>query len=89
MPLSANIKSYWLLLKDLSPDEKISLIELLAQSLKGATNKKQPSKLPKTSGDADWVNNFYGVWSDVPETAEELIQKIEGARGSGRPVEAL
>ena len=34
MQVSGNIQTYWLLLKDLDKESKLSLIELLIQSLK-------------------------------------------------------
>ncbi len=89
MQLSANIKTYWLLLKDLSNDEKRSLIELLTQSLKVSAKQKDKTEKQNNSGGDDWADTFYGSWNDTPETAEELIQLIEGARTAGRPIEAL
>lgn len=89
MQLSANIKTYWLLLKDLSNEEKHSLIELLAQSIKTSAGKKgNPEKQP-LPGEDNWIDAFYGSWNDTPETAEDLIQLIEGARTIGRPIETL
>lgn len=89
MQLSANIKTYWLLLKDLSNDEKRSLIELLRQSLKTPADKKGKSEKLEMPDGANWIDTFYGSWNDTPETAEELIQLIESTRTTGRPIEAL
>ncbi len=38
---------------------------------------------------ANWIDTFYGSWNDTSETAEELIQLIEGSRTTGRDNEAL
>jgi hypothetical protein len=89
MQLSANIKTYWLLLKDLSNEEKRSLIELLTQSVKASTDKSSKTEKQETPNEDNWIDAFYGSWNDTPETAEELIRLIEGARTTGRPIEAL
>lgn len=89
MQLSANIKTYWVLLKDLSNEDKRSLIKLLTHSLKASADKKSKPEQKETSGKDDWIDTFYGIWNDTPETAEELIQLIEGARTAGRPIEPL
>lgn len=89
MQLSANIKTYWLLLKDLSNEEKRSLIELLTQSVKASADKKDKTEKQESPGEANWVDAYYGSWNDTSETAEELIQLIEGARTAGRPIETL
>ncbi len=36
--------------------------------------------------DDQWVYEFAGSWNDFPETAEEMIAQIEGARTLGREV---
>jgi len=51
MQLSANLKTYWLLLKDLSNEEKRSLIELLAQSLKVPATQKGKSERQETTSE--------------------------------------
>lgn len=89
MQLSANIKTYWLLLKDLSNDEKRSLIDLLTQSVKASASNKGKSEKQKAPDEDNWIDAFYGSWNDTPETAEDLIQLIEGARTTGRPIETL
>jgi len=89
MPSSANLNPYWLLLKDLSADEKLSLIELLVKSLQAA----QPAPKSKPPGHqtnkSDWAHRFEGSWNDFPETAEEMIALIEGTRTLSREVEML
>lgn len=47
MPSSANLNPYWLLLKDLSADEKLSLIELLVKSLQISPSQKASEKQPR------------------------------------------
>jgi hypothetical protein len=95
MQVSATLNTHWLLLKDLSTEEKLSLIELLVKSLQGApvtlskANQKQRSKKSKPSTDSGWVYRFAGSWNDFPETAEELIALIEKSRTFGREIEML
>ena len=89
MQLSTNIKTYWLLLKDLSNEDKRSLIELLTESVKASVNKKDRSKKQGSPGEDNWIDAFYGSWNDTSETAEDLIRLIEGSRSTGRPIEAL
>lgn len=89
MQVSANLHPYWLLLKDLSMEQKLSLIELLVQSVKiSAVAPKKGKKQPEKPSE-DWVHRFYGSWKDFPETAEEMISLIEGSRTMGREIEAL
>lgn len=89
MQVSSNLHPYWLLLKDLSMEQKLSLIELLVKSVKtSATAPKKGKKQPEKSGE-DWVHQFYGSWKDFPETAEEMIKLIEGSRTMNRETEAL
>jgi hypothetical protein len=89
MRISTKISPYWMLLKDLSNEEKLSLIALLAKSLQ----KKKPNEKVKnefsSNVEEDWVQYFSGSWNDFPETAEELIDTIEGARTQGRMIEFL
>lgn len=47
MPSSANLNPYWVLLKDLSADEKLSLIELLVKSLQVSPSPKAGKKQPR------------------------------------------
>ncbi len=96
MQVSAQLKPYWLLLKDLSAEEKLSLIELLVKSLQGSAstlakpaNQKQQGKKPKPADGNEWVYRFAGSWNDFPETAEELIALIHNARTPSRSVEML
>jgi hypothetical protein len=89
MQVPVSLNPYWLLLKDLSAEEKLSLIELLVKSLqlsKSAPNKKQTNN-PKDKG--GWAHRFEGSWSDFPETAEEIIALIEQSRTLGREIEPL
>ena len=73
MQVSANLHPYWLLLKDLNMEQKLSLIELLVQSVKASmVEHGEGQKL-----DDDWVQKYYGSWNDFPETAEEMIEVIK------------
>ncbi len=64
MQPSAHLNSYWLLLKDLSAEEKLSLIELVVKSLQVSpsptASKKQPIKGKK----------------QAPSEREKMIQYI-------------
>jgi hypothetical protein len=85
-----NLHPYWLLLKDLNDEQKFSIVEMLLKSLKASATapKKNGEKSPEKPED-DWVYKYYGCWGEFPETAEELISQIEGARTMGREIEAL
>ncbi len=88
MGTSSNINMYWLLLQDLTVEEKLSLIELLAKSIqKKSSVKKNGRRNPKKN--TDWVQHFAGSWSDLPESAEDMIHLVESARTMGRTVEML
>ncbi len=86
MQLSGNIKTYWLLLKDLDKESKLSLIELLIQSLKKTSVDTNNTKLPN---DKNWVDDFNGCWNFSDETAEDIINHIEKSRSIGRQIEML
>ncbi len=89
MQIPANLNPYWLLLKDLSSAEKLSLIELLVKSIKNKQfARKHKNDRPQIEKD-DWVLHFAGSWSDFPETAEEMIALLEGARTMGRTIEQI
>jgi len=89
MQLSAHLNSYWLQLKDLSTEEKRSLIELLVKSLQVTASAPKSNKPRRSSAKDEWVHRFAGSWNDFPETAEEMIAVIENARTMSRPVEML
>ena len=89
MQIPANLIPYWLLLKDLNTTEKLSLIELLVKSLQAATSDSKSKKARLPVGDDDWVLRFAGSWNDFPETAEEIIALVEGARTMSRPIEQI
>ncbi len=90
MDFSSNLNAYWLLLKDLNANEKLSLIELLVKSLQktaaSAVKNNQKTETPTTD---HWVFQFSGSWKDFPETAENLIAIMEGSRTLGRQTEML
>ena len=80
MRISTKISPIWLLIKDLSNEEKLSLIALLAKSLQKKTPAKKVKREISSHEGPDWVQHFAGSWNDFPETAEELIEVIEGKR---------
>jgi hypothetical protein len=89
MTTSPQLNTYWQLLKDLSAEEKLSLIELLVKSLQLPERVVKTKKPNKQTEDEDWVRRMAGSWNDFPETAEELIELIEGSRTMGREIEML
>lgn len=89
MQVSGNIQTYWLLLKDLDKESKLSLIELLIQSLKKSSVKKTSKNLTPIPNNNDWIDEFYGCWNSSDETAEDIITKIESSRTMGREIETL
>jgi hypothetical protein len=76
MQVSANLHPYWLLLKDLSMEQKLSLIELLVQSVKA----KNAQNDDMQKSDDDWVQKYNGCFSEFPESAEEMIELIEESK---------
>lgn len=90
MPRASNLNPYWVLLKDLSTEEKLSLIELLVKSIQGRAVVPETKQSFSSEKDDDvWVHQFASSWSDLPGTAEEMITLIEGARTMSRPIETL
>jgi len=90
MQISTHLSLCWLLLKDLSSNEKLSLIELLVKSLQSTNPTPAPKKGRRDIAEkSDWVQNFSGSWNDFPEPAEEMIAMIENARTASRSVEML
>lgn len=88
--MQANLNAYWLLLKDLSFEDKVALIEKLLQSLKPAkaVQKKQNDQ-PNSPKPNDWIYEVNGSWKEFPESAEDMISLIENARTMGRTIEPL
>ncbi|MFN0034378.1 MAG: hypothetical protein ACKVUS_04875 [Saprospiraceae bacterium] len=84
MQVSVTLNPYWLLLKDLSANEKLSLIELLVKSLQAAPPAPKSNKPRRPVANDEWIHRFAGSWNDFPETAEEMIAVIENARTAGR-----
>ncbi|GEM_PF-2357289 len=63
MQISTHISPYWLLLKDLSSNEKQSLIELLVKSLQSTNPTLAPKKGRRGIAEkSDWVQRFSGSW---------------------------
>ena len=62
--------TYWELLKGLSSEVKLALINRLSSSL--LAEKKQ--------AEAKWADEFSGMWNDDPRSAEEIIDEIRSSR---------
>ncbi|MCR5158903.1 MAG: hypothetical protein K6D37_07245 [Prevotella sp.] len=67
-----SVSRYWNELKNISDEEKISLIALLSSSM---VHEKQETDTPKKG----WASRFSGVWKDS-RSAEEIIADIRAAR---------
>ncbi len=90
MDAAAQLDQYWLLLKDLGAKEKLQLIERLVKSLQSGNTQPKPSRKKKLPASNDWAKEMEGAWSIFPETAEEEIVKIVGARSVlSREIESL
>lgn len=70
------IDSYFILLKNLSPNNKLELIARLSKSMK--TNKKKRKEIP--------LESLYGSW-ESDQTADELVAKLKAARNFNRKQE--
>lgn len=70
---------YWNMLKDLSDDMKIDLIDRLVKSL-----------VHKREKVVDYAGEFYGIWKDdeFPD-AKEMVKEIREARTFKDDVEAF
>lgn len=69
-------------LLQLSPDKRLEIITLLAQSLKNAaapTPGQEVGAAPKN------LLDFAGAWTDMSGTDEEIITQIRAARTFTRP----
>lgn len=60
---------YWNLLKGLSSDIKVKLINRLSESLVRKEEKSNDSAM-----------SFYGAWNDDERSAEEIIDEIRTSR---------
>ena len=74
---SDSLDIYWSLLKHLNSEAKLELISRLIDSLKKPSPAPEPTK--KELKIKSW-KDLYGAWADEEETAEEMIERIEGAR---------
>ncbi len=72
------VDSYFAILKNLSPDNKLELIARLSKSMK--TTEKGVKEVP--------LSSLYGSWISE-ETADELINELKQARNFNRQREAL
>lgn len=62
--------TYWELLKGLSNEVKLALINRLSSSL---INEKNNSE-------KNWADEFCGIWNDDPRSTEEIIEDIRSSR---------
>lgn len=71
---------YWNMLKGLSDDRKVDLIDRLAKSL-----------IRKEKTNHDPVASLYGIWKDEEDSlsAEELVKEIRDARTFKDDIEAF
>lgn len=60
---------YWQLLKGLSSDIKVKLINRLSESL-----------IRKETKTNDTAMSFYGAWSDDERSAEDIVAEIRNGR---------
>lgn len=72
------INSYYTLLKNLSPNNKLELIARLSKSMK--TTKKKGREIP--------LDELYGSW-ESDQTADELVAELKEARNFTRKREEL
>lgn len=73
------VDSYWSLLKHLSKDVKIRLINKLSASLLKDMEKEDTTSL---------ADKFYGAWKD-DRTAEDIIEDIRNSRNFTRTIETF
>lgn len=73
------VDSYWGLLKHLSNDVKIRLINKLSASLVKETEKEDTTHL---------ADKFYGAWVDA-RNAEDIIEDIRSSRNFSRTIESF
>ena len=65
------VSRYWGELKNISDEDKISLIALLSNSM--------VQNAAKGKEDSDWIDDFVGVWKDS-RSADEIVADIHAAR---------
>ena len=66
---------YWDLLKDLSDDRKVDLIDRLVRSLVHKPEEKKAEPVP--------ASRFYGVWKDEDfpgMSADDMVKEIKASR---------
>lgn len=72
------VDSYYTLLKNLSPNNKLELIARLSKSMK--TSKKAKKEVP--------LSSLYGSWVSE-QSADELVDELKKARNFNRQREEL
>ena len=75
---TALIDSYYNLLKNLSPDNKLELIARLARSMQTTSNRE--NEIP--------LESLYGSWQSE-QTSDELIDELKSVRNFTRSREEL
>lgn len=69
--------AYWDLLKGLSSEVKLALINRLSSSL----------LKEKRLAEQNWADEFCGMWNDDPRSAEEIINEIRTSRHFTRNID--
>ena len=69
---TSSVSRYWDMIKDISSEEKLSLISLLSNSI---LSEEYNTAKPKDG----WASRFAGVWKDN-RSAEEIMNDIRSAR---------
>jgi len=71
--------------------EDAQILEAFAKNL-GLAYSYEKEVLPNDAtmpSDEDWIKSMSGSWNDFPETAEEMIARIEHNKTLERPIEIL
>lgn len=71
------IENYLGLIRNLSPEIKLDIIEKISNTLKGDFKKKKNS-----------INESFGAWSST-KTADEIIDELRDNRNFNREIEPL
>ena len=72
-----NANAYWSMLKDLSAEVKLDLIERLSNSLLAKN---------KVGDESHWASEFVGKWRDS-RAAEEIVDDIRRSRTANREID--
>lgn len=86
--MSPETLPYWNYIKDASPKVRSELSYFLINvpvngAMKNIEEKTKGENLEEYDKDSDtmaFLNDFAGVWSDMPGTTEEIIERCESCR---------